>query len=320
MDEDDLRTERRRAEASQWFARLKSLPVSHGTLKDFFAWRREKQNAAAFEEAERFWTDAGRVSERPAILRAVENARRGRQAPRRTWRFALVPALAALAAAIVAGAVWYALSPRTFRTDIGEQRAVALDDGSRLHLNTETQVSVRYQSDARRLVLTSGEALFNVAHDTRRPFTVSAGGVTVTATGTQFDVSRIGDGTVVTLLQGKVDVAAPDGSHRTLLPGQQWQWPVRKTGIRTINAANVTAWTQGRVVFEGTSLADAVAEVNRYGGAVVILDSPALAGEPISGTFQAGDTQSFAKAVASFLPMRERRDENGQIHLVANAQ
>jgi len=41
MDEDETAAERRRAEAAQWFARLKSVPVSQGTLRDFFAWRQQ---------------------------------------------------------------------------------------------------------------------------------------------------------------------------------------------------------------------------------------------------------------------------------------
>lgn len=82
MNDKESETERRRAEAAQWFARLKTLPVSHGTLNDFFAWRRQPGNGEAFEEAERFWSSAERVGESPEILRAIEAAERRKPARR----------------------------------------------------------------------------------------------------------------------------------------------------------------------------------------------------------------------------------------------
>lgn len=320
MDEDDPMAARRRAEAAQWFARLKTLPVSQGTLRDFFAWKRLKENAEAFQEAERFWTQAGKLGESPSILRAVAAADGRRVVPRSFRHWTMLPGLAILLVAITAGFSYLTWQRTIFQTVPGEMRALTLEDGSRVQLGTATKIRVRYGPNGRQLTLQKGEALFNVAHDVLRPFTVAAGDVTVTATGTKFDVSRIDDRVSVTLLQGRVIVHASGGTALALRPGQQWRWPDGGAEARSVDAANVVAWTQGRIVFDDTALADAIATVNRYGGKPVSLDAQDMASERISGTFEAGDSQSFVTAVTAFLPLRQRIDERGNIHLVAGKQ
>ena len=318
MDDENIATERRRAEAAQWFARLKTLPVSENTLKEFFAWRRFKPNAEAFEEAERFWTEAGKAGDRPSILRAVEEAAARSRSRRRFRPAILIPAIAVLAAAVTAGIHYMSLAGSTFQTEPGAQRTVALEDGSRLRLNTDTSLRVRYGAGQRKLVLERGEALFNVAHDAARPFVVAAGEVRVTAIGTQFDVARWDDRISVTLVEGRVSIVAPDGNAFQLKPGEQWRWPPQSRQVQTVSAANVVAWTQGRIVFDNRTLDDAIAEVNRYGGKPIILDAPAMARKRISGTFEAGDKQSFVKAVTAFLPLRESAAGGQDIRLVVD--
>lgn len=320
MDEDGKTGDQRRAEAAQWFARLKTLPVSQGTLRDFFAWRKDTQNAQAFEEAERFWTEAGKVGESPAILRAIDAAQARTGAHRRLLRPVSIAAMLAAVAVLVTAGLLYMSSHRSeISTDIGELRLVALDDGSRVQLNAGTRLDVRFANAQRKLVLHDGEALFRVSHDSKRPFSVVAGDVTVTATGTQFDVSRMREKTTVTLLEGSVTVRGPDGRIYPLRPGEQWRWPVDGSLVRAVNPANVVAWVEGRIVFDDIALADAVATVNRHGGVPVALDAPAQAQSRISGTFETGDSQAFAVAVTALLPLQTRKDSSGTIHLVPTA-
>jgi len=320
MNEDDFAARRRREEAAQWFARLKALPVSQGTLRDFFAWRRQPGNAEAFEEAERFWSDAGKVGERPSILRAVEEAASRGRAPRRLGRLTRPLSLLAVAVALVllAYASLHIFGPggQAFRTSTGEQRVIALDDGSRFNMNAETAVIVRYSPRARNLELEGGEALFSVARDKTRPFTVTAGGATVTATGTRFEVAMRESRIFVTLLEGRVSVRAPDGSIQPLQPGEQWRWPAYGARVHTVKPETVTAWMQGRIVFDNTALADAITEINRYGGKPVVLAAPQFGTRRISGSFEAGDSESFATAVTSFLPLRRTLDDQGHIRLM----
>ena len=322
MDDKDRDAERRRAEAAQWFARLKTLPVSHGTLNDFFAWRRESRNAQAFEETERFWSSAERVGERPEILRAIEAAE-GRRPARRRFGVVVRP-IKWLAASVflllLAGGGYAVLAQRgqAFETVAGERRVVALDDGSRLDLNSGTAVRVRFTDDGRQLTLEQGEALFSVAKDKARPFTVKAGGALVTATGTKFDVSRHGERIQVTLLEGSVTIRAPDGSVRPLQTGHQWRWPASGGSITKVKTEDVAAWVRGRIVFDASPLSDAIAEVNRHGGKPVLLDAAQFGSRRISGSFEAGDAESFVTAVTAFMPLRRTTDDQGRIHLTAD--
>lgn len=325
MDEEQIQiaAERRRSEAAQWFARLKTVPVSQATLDDFFTWRRDTGNAEAFEEAERFWSTAGKAGERPALLRAIAAAEQ-RPVVRRGTMAMRSLAIAAMVCAVIAVGVWVGRSllpmGQHFDTGVGEQRVVALQDGSRLNLNTQTALRVNYSANERHLTLRSGEALFSVAKNKKRPFVVSAGGVVVTATGTRFDVALDDKMTKVTLIEGRVSIETHDGATTWLAPGEQWRSLQGRAQVRKIATQNVTAWTQGRVVFDNVALAGAIAEINRYGGRSVLLDAPQFGARRLSGSFEAGDSESFVAAVTGFFPLRARVDEQGRIHLRAERQ
>jgi len=151
---------------------------------------------------------------------------------------------AALAAGVLGAAVgalfWYAHPGfRQFETATGEQRTFELEDGSVVSLNTHSRVAVRLAAHAREVRLLRGEALFHVAHDPSRPFLVSTDDAVVQAVGTQFDVYRRDDGTVVAVLEGQVNVttAAPatasSGSAAAAVAGRG---PPRAPAVRSLGA------------------------------------------------------------------------------------
>ena len=116
--------------------------------------------------------------------------------------------LAAAAAVVVAVAYWISLDPEVvYKTGRAEQREVALDDGSRIHLNAASEAIVRYTSSLREVELVRGEGVFDVAQEQSRPFVTTAADTGVVAVGTQFRV-RLDDNVVVTVLEGTVGVSA----------------------------------------------------------------------------------------------------------------
>src|SRR5690606_20728867 len=125
-----------------------------------------------------------------------------------------VPAVAAALAAslvIALGGVWWLTEVRgAYATRPGEQKVATLKDGSRIALNTDTRLDVRFDAGRRRIRLDRGEAMFEVAHDADRPFVVVAGDTRVQALGTVFIVRRTGDDVVVTLVKGRVAVVRDD--------------------------------------------------------------------------------------------------------------
>jgi transmembrane sensor len=144
--------------------------------------------------------------ERPRSLPSSTHAREWF----RRWRRV---AIAASALVILGGTLtMLELSAPVYTTALGEQRSIQFEDGSTVELNSRSKIRVKYSKQERDVELIEGQALFHVAHDTARPFIVAVGATRVRAVGTQFDVYKKSNGTVVTVVEGRVAVySAPRG-------------------------------------------------------------------------------------------------------------
>jgi transmembrane sensor len=250
-------------------------------------------------------------------------------------------AIAACAAGIAVIAVLVSSAPDPYRTGVGEQRTVSLPDGSEVVLDTDTSLKLSFTNDTRRVELAHGQALFHVAKDPTRPFTVVAGDGSVTALGTQFVVRREPAEMIVTLLEGSVEIVqqsrisapatAPEAGSGLALP------PVLHTAVQQIvlrpgqqvrsGAAGVsapalpqlseaTAWKSGKLIFNDQPLGEAVDEVNRYARRKLRLGDPSLRAIRVSGVFDAGRTESFADALAGSMGLRAVSGEDGETVLL----
>ncbi|WP_296595496.1 FecR family protein [Phenylobacterium sp.] len=309
---------RAQEEAAAWLARLGNHSISTQTVREFRDWRDDPANDAAYVEAEAFWDASGQHAADPEILRMTQEAldRGKRRTSWRAWlrgpRLAGALTLASLAAAGATVLAVQQLEP-AYATDAAEQKVVRLEDGSRVHLNVDSQVKVAFTGGERRLTLTRGEAFFEVAHDAARPFVVEADGARIRALGTKFDVRRLDGGVRVTLLQGSVRVGPDAGPGGVVLAPNQEALVSSNGAIRKVStdAARTTSWTTGRLVFRDTPLAAAVAEVNRYSDRKVELAGPGLADRPVSGFFDVGDSESFARGVADLFDLSLSRGDRG---------
>ena len=310
-------------QAAQWFSLMNRNKIDKEHLRAFQAWRLDPENLAAYVAIETAWLKAGALAKDPDIQAATALA----QAPpaRASIGWAPIPrprnpfGMAAILIAITAGLILLRGFPGTsYTTNVGEQRVVVLEDGSKVRLNTDSAIRVRYGPERRDIQLIRGEAFFEAAHNPQRPFVVTAGNTAVRALGTRFDVRR-DDGTVhVTLLEGKVDVRRNrDRDGAVLTPNQQLT--VTSEAIshpRPADPDGATSWTTGHLVFHGATLGAAVAEVNRYAIHKVSLDGPpSLADRPVSGVFDAGNTQAFVAAVDTLFDLQQRTDSSGAIRL-----
>jgi transmembrane sensor len=213
-------------------------------------------------------------------------------------------------------------SPASYETAVGDRRVVTLADGSRLSLDSDSEVHVRYSRDERALVLDRGRARFDVTHDISRPFTVVVGNEKVVAVGTSFDVERLGEKIMVTLLEGRVVVDAvrsvPYSSTEaktvpasiSLSAGQQLV--VAAATVPAVSEANLQtakAWEAGTLVFDDEPLSEAAVRVNRYSKVSVTVD-PEASNVRISGVFNAGDVASFVDAVSTYFPIEVSMQKN----------
>ena len=208
--------------------------------------------------------------------------------------------LAAIAAVLVAigiGLYWRDSNLGTmerFETRHGEQRTWQLADRTVLQLNTDTVVIVRYSQRARLVNIQQGQAYFEVVHDDSRLFQVDAGIARITDLGTNFDVYRTGNSTLVTVVEGRVTVDTTGGSVHARA-GEQ----VRVTAgpsapiVTPADVKRSTAWLHRRIVFDQKPLGEVVAEFNRYGAVPIEIEAPALALLRVSGVFSTDDMPSF---------------------------
>lgn len=312
--------------AAAWHLRLKAQPALEIT-PEFQTWAGDSENQRALQAVEAGLAGLAGQGGSPELLamRRDALARARRMGARRFLpRHALRYAAAGIVLLMGLGSALYLQFGRaqSFETETGERRVVALPDGSRVSLDSNSQVRVRYSETGRSLELDHGRARFDVAHDMRRPFTVRAGNETVVAVGTSFDVERLGPKVVVTLIQGRIVVkhAGHDGPHKSVAPvamtaGQEL---VAADGVHaSVTPANLqvaNAWEAGRLVFRDETLAEAVERVNRYTDQPLTVD-PSVASIRISGSFNAGDVGSFVSAVTGYFPVVATTTANNGILL-----
>lgn len=304
------------AQAAAWLARLHAPARSDATESAFKSWvHAHPAHEEAFERATEIWAMIPGAmlcgdAPAPAVPLPVPRSRALRSAVYPVYAVA-----ASLLLFLAAGSGWWLLTrPLDYSTRIGEQKVATLEDGSRIALNTDTEVAVSFEKDIRRVTLDRGEAMFEVAPNSARPFVVRAGDKLVKAIGTSFIVRRDAGGVVVTLIEGKVsvsDVARAASPPTTLAPGERLTATVDTPSLidqPPIEAT--TAWRRGQAVFSDAPLSSAITELNRYGGPRITVDDPHLAGLRISGVFTTNDTAEFANAVAALHGLRVQRTGN----------
>jgi transmembrane sensor len=315
-----------REEAASWFARRRDGVHTSSEEAAFESWHgRSEAHVRAYAETERAWEQwkqlqgSARMREMAAAAMAATASGRRQANGGRWWPLLAAACLAAVA--VFGGIRWLPLMMRTqpvvYSTALGEQRTEQLPDGTRIVLNTQTTLQVRYSPRQREVFLQQGEAMFDVVHDAMHPFRVIAGDGSVTDLGTQFQVRNEDGLAAVTLLQGRVEVVAQDG-HKQLVPGEQARYGAGITGIdvRRVETGAITSWMRGRLDFSSLPLGQAVTEANRYSAVKLRLGDPRLASLPVGGSFRAGDNTAIAAALSAVFPVRVARSDAHEIVLM----
>jgi transmembrane sensor len=310
---------KRLAEAAAW--RVHLTETNAETSQEFEHWLADPSNQAVWRRVESTWN---RFAENPAAPELIAARRaalgdvRGATRRKRPWL-----QIAAAIGIVAGGAIWGAQAwlqwqpkpPHDLKTAFGERRVLSLNDGSRISLDSGTDVQVRYSDHARRLWLLHGQARFEVAHDTSRPFTVTAGGRTVIATGTDFDVDLPKHGVTVTLIEGHVKIT---GGKRVvkLDPGEQLAvLPDGAQKLANVNVNRVTAWQSGQLVFDNEPLSQVVERISRYSTVPVTVQDAKTGRLRMSGVFNTGDVAAFVEAVTHYLPVSASQPQYGAIVL-----
>ncbi|MDD5114067.1 MAG: FecR family protein [Methylobacter sp.] len=307
--------------AIAWHTRLTSGEVSTDERAEFDRWL--QQNPAhqqAYRQIEKLWQllDAPLQADRQNRLAKQVNAtvQTSKQpacltTPLRQHRWGVGLAIAASLLLAVTFTFFpdYLNHPGAdYHTRIGEQTSITLADGSIVHLNTDTALDVNLSDHERRIVLLHGEAEFEVAHDSNRPFRVATGDTTTEALGTRFVVrynSRQGS---VTLLQGEVRTTGVTSGSVTLQTGQYVSFDSQKlSAIQAIDLNSANAWRRGRIIMNFVPLKQAIAEINRYRRSPIKLIAPNLADKEINIAVDIQHIDAWLDSLKNALPVRVYR-------------
>jgi len=264
--------------------------------------------------------DRGRVL--PLHRPAAEQERpvAHRSSSRRAW------AAAASLLAVAVGTLWWAHDgellgiPKTYRAMHGEQSVERLPDGSVLWLDTDSEATVRYSGRERLVELKRGQALFEVAHEGQRHFRVMAGDADAIAVGTRFDVYRMKNAIEFTVASGEIAVftgqpawlrsaAGVPAAVQRVEAGYQLRV---EAGVLSAHAVPVDldqalGWLQHKIVFDHRPLEEVAAQFNRYGKLPLEIADEELRTLPVSGVFDAGDTESFVAFLETLPGVRVER-------------
>ena len=309
--------QRNKSQAAQWFGRVRSGQIDSSSDAAWTEWMAaDEAHTKAYENLELTWELTEEVRNRPTIqtlLRDLDRALSGTAQPARvksgpfglriTWQAGLATFAACMVCALAV--IFFVDRPSTseYATNIGEQKTVTLADNSTISLNTGTRVRVTYSRSLRRIDLLEGEALFEVTKDSKRPFEVHALHGSTTAVGTEFDVRLAGTTAAVSVLKGTVRVLATETPQNAMTAkisaGEAVDYSADgiTSAIHKANIDKVRAWQAQRILIADESLAEALADYNRYTKSPITIGDPALASRHINGVFRIGDEAAFLNAL-----------------------
>jgi len=190
-----------------------------------------------------------------------------------------------------------------YRTATGEIRHLTLSDGTRLDLNSNSAVDLRFSASERRIRLIRGEILLTSGHDPSRPLIVETPSGDVQALGTRFAVREVDDGSRVDLYEGRVQVRPVRGAAVQMNAGDSLWFSASRTSTRVPVDANASSWTENRLIAERQPLGQFVAELSRYRPGLLRCDA-AVAELLLTGVFPLNDTDAILHALERSLPVQ----------------
>jgi transmembrane sensor len=311
--------------AADWVARLDGRVASAREQRELDDWlARDERHFGAYARAQAISLQLGLLLSQRAKERCTPAFEPS--PPLLSRRQMLWLGGGSLAAGIAGVSVLTLGSERDYSTRIGEVRRVPLPDGSAVTLNTQTHLNVAFSNLTRTVRLLCGEALFEVAADARRGFTVTTFGTSVCSSAAAFVVRALRrDDVQVMVRDGEVqvtEIARPAAVRlqantvvRAVIPSRpSVPAPLQAERLAPVEVDRRLSWQRGLLSFEDVTLSEALLEFSRYSDTRVVIDEPAISQLRVVGLYSASDPVGFAKTAAISLGLRfEMRD--GVAHL-----
>lgn len=288
------------AEAVNWYVRLHDSNATETTRSEWQTWlAADSRHVQAWARLEQLQQRLGQAPVGAAMT--LENARQNRRMT--------LKALTLLLGVGVVGWQGYRVSPWSadYVTGVGQRRQLTLADGSRLDLNTDTRVDIRFNAEQRLIHLRQGEILLETGKDPR-PLSVLTAEGRILALGTRFCVRQDAGLSRVTVTAHAVEVRpqlAPEKIVR-VDAGQSMSFSKDQPGPLLPMAAHAEAWTRAMLVTVDWRLADVVAELSRYRPGYLGC-AEQVADLRLSGAFNLDNSEQALASLEDSLPVRVRR-------------
>jgi transmembrane sensor len=315
-------------EAARWVVRHDNGPLTPEERAQFEAWKQASpQHADAFARLSGHWKDLD-------ALAALADTPDEKPLHRRPTLWAGLGIAAAAAFAVFIG-VGQVQAPATapvemasqpgldvYKTRVGDQQKITLEDGSIVTLNTASRIETRMNAQERTVRLLEGEAYFEVAHDPSRPFRVYAGDGMTVAVGTAFSVRLKKNAVEIVVSEGKVaysrvtDVPAPE-PVAYVAAGEAASFS-ENVVIERVDEAEVDrklSWTEGRLVFAGDPLASVVADISRYTDIQFDFATQDLADMRVGGIFMVGEVDDMLDAIETNFGLQVERIDDSLVRI-----
>jgi transmembrane sensor len=306
-------------EALDWLLRLQGAPSDVDSARQFETWRsRSPDHERAWAKACRTWELMGEVPPVYEHLWSAKGRGQRRQSGNsrhpsggafwpRQWSWKRRIALGATAAVfaislVIAVPAILIRIQADYVTTTGENRLVSLADGSKITLGADSAIASRFTDDVRRIILLSGEAFFEAAPDSSRPFVVESGGVDVTVFGTEFNVQLSTATTTVELATGSVRIDWEQAGSRidTALSAGEMAFVDRGTGVmkkRAIAPSDIGAWRSGQLFVQDETIGSVVEQLQRYHSAWISVPDSYLATQRVTGLYDLRDPDRALRAL-----------------------
>ncbi len=303
--------------AAAWLERRDRVDWTDQDQRDLDAWLDESTaNFLAFQRVATAWGRAERlVALEPRKFQPATSSTSG---PNRSFWMRTIALVATVCLFVIGGAVFLLLPDKhTFTTPVGGHEIVKLADGSSIELNTDTVFHTDMGVTHRSGWLEKGEAYFSIAHDTGRPFVITAGQHKITVLGTKFLVRNEPNHLEVALFDGRVWFDAENGmssQSALLMPGDILVASARSVSITKASRKVLSgelSWRSGVLVFRNTPLAEAAHQYNRYNREKIIIGDAEAAQLMISGALPTTNTQEFVHIAQKFFGLRVKHNGDG---------
>ena len=307
--------------AARWFIRMQEAAPDAPERSQFEAWLMQhplhQQEYASISDA---WQGIDSISDLQVMAQGKQADVFFKQNARKKSRQKLAGTMASVVVALCiswVGLHQYQVWQKTPTLQLAAQTTTAqlttqtLDDGSRVTLNANSRIEIKYYRNQRHIDLLQGEAVFEVQPDRSRPFVVETQRLKVTVLGTRFAVNRLKQLERVSVDHGKVEVVNKQDQKTLILQNNQVA-ETSQHGLQArpqVNAQDYFRFISGTLVFNQGSLSEIAETLSRYQVKPVTSDDRSQ--EKISAVVAIKDSNSFIATLPRIANVRVHHSPEG---------